>query len=175
MNKKGQFVSTLLASMAANLVWNLDPRDESTVRQFHPPPTHIPQTLTQAPHFESFLLEKVQLHFRAPFVLCCRRPQSFLPPTIYASIHSSNEVFLSYDCRRIPKYFSYHFKFCQIVRLGKKWTPASSLFSISKGFFPHFFVFEMSHEFSQIQFVWIFCLVSNSTFEMWPLRIYGWR
>ena len=155
---------------AANLVWNLDPRDESTVRQLRPHPPHPPNPYIGRSLWE-FPAVKSSTSFRSNLCLVLLTPTESLASHLYASIHSSNT-----GVQEDTKIFFISFQIlpnCETRQ--QKYTPASSLFPITKGFFSHFFVCETSHGFPQIQFVWIFCFVSNSTFEMWPLRIYGWR
>ena len=88
MTKKGQFVSTLLASMAANLVWNLNPGVESTVRQLRPHIPYIGRSLWEFPAGKS------STSFPSTLCLMLFTPTEFLASYSYASIHSGNAGFL---------------------------------------------------------------------------------
>ena len=99
MTKKGQFVSTLLASMAANLVWNLNPGVESTVRQLrpHPHPLHRPLTLRVSCWKKFNFISKHPLSY----VVHAHRVSCFLLICFYPL----KQRRLSYECKRVLKHF----------------------------------------------------------------------
>ena len=104
-----------MASTAANLVWNLDPRDESTVSQLPPPPTHTtsPKPLQRPLTLRVSCWKKFNSIAKHPLSLLLT-PTQFLTSHLYASTQARQV------CRKTPKYFSNNFKACQIVKLWNK-------------------------------------------------------